>query len=160
MALDVNVALHDRYRLLSRRRYRAGQLNKARILLADDHPNFPEMEGRVLEPEFEVIGKVANGLALFEEAMRLKPDVIVTDISMPVLNGIDAVDRLMESGCNSRIVFLTVHSDFDFVRRCLSTGAFGYVVKSRMASDLTLAVREALAGHIFVSRHLQYKREA
>jgi DNA-binding NarL/FixJ family response regulator len=109
MALDVNVALHDRYRLLSRRRYRAGQLNKARILLADDHPNFPEMEGHVLEPEFEVIGKVANGLALFEEAMRLKPDVIVTDISMPVLNGIDAVDRLMESGCNSRIVFLTVH---------------------------------------------------
>ena len=59
--------------------HRAGQLMKARILLADDHPRFPEMEERLLEPEFEVVGKVSNGQALFEEAMRLKPDVIVTD---------------------------------------------------------------------------------
>ena len=127
-----------------------------RILLADDHPNFPEMEERLLEPEFEVIGKVRNGEALFEEAMRLKPDVIVSDISMPILNGIEAAERLKESGCNSRIVFLTVHSDPDFVRRCLSAGAFGYVAKSRIANDLALAIREALAGNIFVSRHLTH----
>ena len=150
-----NIALHDRHRFLVAARRRAGQLTKIKILLADDHPHFPEMEERLLEPEFEVISKVGNGLALFQEAMRLKPDVIVTDISMPILNGIDAVDRLMESGCNSRIVFLTVHSDSDFIRRCLSTGAFGYVVKSRMASELVLAIREALAGKIFVSQHLQ-----
>jgi DNA-binding NarL/FixJ family response regulator len=142
------------------RTHRTDRLNKVRILLADDHPHFPEIEERFLEPEFEVIGKVCNGQALFDEAMRLKPDVIVTDISMPILNGIEAADRLKESGCNSRIVFLTVHSDADFVRRCLSTGAFGYVAKSRMASELVLAIREALAGGIFVSRHLAHESEA
>ena len=112
------------------------------------------MEERLLQQEFEVIGKVRNGQALFEEAMRLRPEVIVTDISMPILNGIEAADRLKESGCNSRIVFLTVHSDTEFVRRCLSAGAFGYVPKSRIASELVPAIREALAGNIFVSRYL------
>jgi DNA-binding NarL/FixJ family response regulator len=128
-----------------------GYLMKPRILLADDHPGFPDLEEHVLGPEFEVIGKVSNGQALFEEAMRLKPNVIVTDISMPIVNGIEAADRLKESGCESRIVFLTVHADSDFVRRCLSTGAFGYVVKSRLATELVPAVRDALAGNIFVS---------
>jgi DNA-binding NarL/FixJ family response regulator len=131
-----------------------------RILLADDHPYFPEMEERLLEPEFEVIGKVHNGQALFEEAMRLKPDVIVTDISMPILNGIEAADRLKESGCNSRVLFLTVHSDPEFVRRCLSAGAFGYVIKSRIGSELVPAIREALMGNIFVSRYLRHYNEA
>ena len=139
--------------------HRVGQLMKARILLADDHPRFPEMEERLLEPEFEVVGKVSNGQALLEEALRLKPDVVVTDISMPVLDGIEAVDRLMGSGCASRFVFLTVHSDSDFVRRCLLTGAFGYVVKSRIASELVPAIREALAGNIFISQHLPHSKE-
>jgi len=139
--------------------HRAGQLMKTRILLADDHPRFPEMEERLLEPEFEVVGKVRNGQALFDEAMRLKPDIIVTDISLPVLNGIEAADRLMGSGCESRFVFLTVHSDPDFVRRCLSTGAFGYVVKSRIASELVVAIREALAGNIFVSQRLPHPKD-
>jgi len=134
-------------------------LSKVRILLADDHPHFPEMEERLLEPEFEVVGKVCNGQALFEEAMRLRPEVIVTDISMPILNGIEAADCLKESGCNSRIVFLTVHSDTEFVRRCLSAGAFGYVSKSRIASELVPAIREALAGNIFVSRYLPHHDE-
>lgn len=133
---------------------RAAHLNKATILLADDHPRFPDLGARLLEPHFEVIGKVANGQALFEEAMRLKPDVIVTDISMPILNGIEAVERLRESGCNSRIVFLTIHSDADFVRACLATGAFGYVVKSRIATELLTAIREALDGHVFISHGL------
>ena len=135
-------------------------MSKVRILLADDHPHFPEMEERLLQQEFEVIGKVRNGQALFEEAMRLKPDVIVADISMPILSGIEAADRLKESGCNSRIVFLTVHSDPDFVRRCLAAGAFGYVAKSRLANDLVPAIREAQAGNIFVSRHLAHHGEA
>ena len=130
------------------------QLAKARILLADDHARVPEIEVTFLEPEFEIVGKVTNGSALVEQALRLKPDVIVTDISMPVLDGIAAVDQLKESGCESRVVFLTVHSDADFVRRCLCSGAFGYVVKSRMASDLVPAVREALAGNLFVSHIL------
>ncbi|SRR5882724_12957937 len=139
---------------------RTGQPMKARILLADDHPRFPELEQHLLESEFEVVGKVGDGQALLEEAIRLKPDVIVTDISMPILNGIEAVDRLKESGCESRVVFLTVHCDPDFVRRCLSTGAFGYVAKSRIASELVLAIREALEGNIFVSQHLPYNDQA
>lgn len=118
---------------------------KARILLADDHPRFPEMEACFLEPEFEVVGNVANGQALIEEAIRLKPDVIITDISMPILDGIEAVDRLKQLGCTSRIVFLTVHNDSDFMSRCFSSGALGYVVKSRIASELVPAIRRALA---------------
>jgi DNA-binding NarL/FixJ family response regulator len=131
-----------------------------RILLADDHPHFPEVEERLLEPEFEVIGKVGNGQALFEEAMRLKPDVIVTDISMPILDGIEAVHRLRESGCKSRIVFLSVHTDSEFVRKCLSAGAYGYVSKSRIVSELIPAIREALLDNFYVSRDLQHGTEA
>ena len=127
---------------------------RVRILLADDHPRFPEMEARLLEPEFEIVAKVGNGQALVEEAIRLKPDIIITDISMPILDGIEAVDRLKESGCTSRIVFLSVHSDADFVRRCLSAGAFGYVVKSRIANELVPAIHGALAGNIFISQQL------
>ena len=131
-----------------------GHLGRARILLADDHLDSLETIERHLKPEFEVVGKVLDGHLLLEEAMRLQPDVIVMDISMPVLNGIQAAHQLKESGCNSRIVFLTVHTDSDFVRRCLSTGAFGYVVKSRIGTELVPAIREALAGHIFISHHL------
>ncbi len=129
----------------------ADQLNKIRVLLADDHPGFPQIAEHFLEPEFEVISKVVDGQALLDEAMKLKPDVVVTDISMPVLNGIEAADRLKESGSKSRVVFLTVHTDADFVRRCLSAGALGYVVKSRIATDLVPAIRQAMAGHIFIS---------
>jgi DNA-binding NarL/FixJ family response regulator len=137
----------------------ASQLNRIRVLLADDHPGFPEIAEHFLEPEFEVVSKVVDGQALVEEAMRLKPDIVVTDISMPILNGIEAADRLKESGSKSRIVFLTVHTDADFIRRCLSTGAFGYVVKSRIATDLVPAIRQALAGHIFVSCDLPHESQ-
>ena len=129
-------------------------MGKVRILLADDHPDLLKTVERHLEPKFEVVGMVLDGQLLLEEAMRLKPDVIVSDISMPRLNGIEAADQLKESGCQSRIVFLTVHTDSDFVRRCLSAGAFGYVVKSRIGTELVPAIREALAGHIFISCHL------
>jgi DNA-binding NarL/FixJ family response regulator len=112
------------------------------------------MVERLLRPKFEVVGKVVDGQSLFEAAIRLKPDVIVTDISMPILDGITTADRLRESGCASRIVFLTVHSDPDFVRACLATGAFAYVVKSHIETELVTAIRDALAGQVFISRHL------
>ena len=132
---------------------------KPRVLLADDHPRFPEMEARLLEPEFEVVGKVGNGQALIEEAMRLKPDIIITDISMPILNGIEAVERLKKSGCASRIVFLSVHSDTDFVTKCLATGALGHVLKSRIATELIPAIRHALAGNILISQYLPHRNQ-
>lgn len=129
----------------------AGQLNKQRILLADDHPNVLEMVTRLLEPTFEVVGRVANGEALLEAAARLKPDVIVTDISMSALNGIEAVSKLKESGCRSKIIFLTVHADPDYIRACLATRADAYVIKAMMAPDLIRAIQEALIGHTFIS---------
>ena len=129
----------------------AGSLKKVRILLADDHPHFPEFVESLLETSFEIVGKVGDGQALLEAAAKLNPDVIVTDISMPFLNGIEAAEQLRGTGCNARIIFLTVHSDPDFVRICLATGAFGYITKPRVAIDLIPAIREALAGHLFIS---------
>ena len=126
-------------------------MGRARILLADDHPDLLKAVEHYLEREFEVVGKVLDGQLLLEEAMRLKPDVIVSDIFLPLLNGMEAADRLRESGCQSRIVFLTANSDPDFVRECLATGALGYVVKSRIGAELLPAIREALAGHTFTS---------
>jgi DNA-binding NarL/FixJ family response regulator len=127
-------------------------MNKVRILLADDHPQFPELVESLLGVTFDVVGIVGNGRALVDAGLKLKPDVILTDISMPVVNGIEAVEELRKAGCASKIIFLTVHSDPDFVRACLATGAMGYIFKHRVALDLLAAIREALAGHLFVSR--------
>jgi DNA-binding NarL/FixJ family response regulator len=128
-----------------------GQLRKMRILLADDQRRLLEVTRDLLEPTFDVIGCVGDGEALVEAAGRLQPSVIVTDISMPKLNGIEAASRLRESGSCSKIVFLTVHADPDFVQAALNAGALGYVSKLRINSDLLVAIEEALAGRIFVS---------
>lgn len=83
----------------------------------------------------------------------MKPDVIITDISMPVLNGIDAVIRLKRLGCRSSVIFLTLHSDPDFVRACFATGASAFVIKRQISSHLLRAISEVLAGRTFVSPH-------
>ncbi len=124
---------------------------RARILLADDHKEIRDRAVRLLEPEFEVVGTVADGNALVKASAQLKPDVCVLDISMPGLGGIEAAIKLRENGSQARIVFLTVNEDSDFVRAALRTGALGYVVKSRMASDLCPAINGALRGRLFVS---------
>jgi DNA-binding NarL/FixJ family response regulator len=105
----------------------------------------------VLKTNVDVVGCADNGESLVEAAMKLRPDVIVTDISMPKLGGLEAVDRLRESGCLSKVVFLTAHSDPDFVSAGLKTGALAYVHKLTMATDLVFAIQEAIAGRIFVS---------
>ena len=130
---------------------RVGQVHKMRVLLADDHRGLLEVSRGFLEPAFDVVGFVEDGESLVEAAGTLQPDVIVTDISMPKLNGIEAADRLRESGSSSKIVFLTVHVDPDFVRAALKTGALAYVSKFRIRTDLLVAIEEALAGRIFVS---------
>ena len=124
---------------------------RARILLADDHKEIRDRAVRLLEPEFEVVGAVADGNALVRLSAQLKPDVCIIDISMPYLNGIEAAIKLRENGSEARIVFLTVNEDSDFVRAALKTGALGYVVKSRMATDLCLAINGAIRGDLFVS---------
>jgi DNA-binding NarL/FixJ family response regulator len=91
---------------------------------------------------------------LIEAVARLHPDILVIDISMPVLSGIEAAQQLKQSGTDAKIVFLTIHEDPDFVQAALAAGASGYVVKSRLATDLLLAIRAALAGGRFVSPSL------
>jgi DNA-binding NarL/FixJ family response regulator len=126
---------------------------RARILLADDYKEMRDRAARLLESEYEVVGVVSDGRALLEAALKMQPDVCVIDISMPLVSGIEAATRLRESGSNAKIIFLTVHEDPDFVQAALETGAVGYVLKSRMASDLRAAVKEALAGQLFVSSY-------
>jgi len=126
-------------------------LRRTRILLADDHPAILNKIVTLLESSYEIVGIVHDGRAAVENAMRLVPDVILMDISMPLLTGIDAAEYLIRKKTKSKIVFLTVHNTGDFVRAALSTGAAGYVIKSHMATDLIPAIQEALAGHRFVS---------
>ncbi len=126
-------------------------LERFRVLLADDHIEFLRVTVCLLEPEFEVVGTVGDGQTLLDETARQEPDLLVLDISMPVLNGIEATRRLKAVGSRAKIVFLTVHEDPDYVCAALAAGAHGYVVKSRLACDLPLALREVLAGRSFVS---------
>ena len=131
-------------------------MNRARILLADDHKEMRDRVKRHLEKEFEVLDSVESGIALLDSVEKLKPDICLLDISMPILNGSETANRLKRSGSTARIVFLTIHEDLDFVRAALNTGALGYVVKHRMVSDLRLAIKEALAGRIFISSSIPF----
>ena len=124
---------------------------RARILLADDHKDIREKVMQQLEPEFVVVGAVEDGNALLEAASQMKPDVCVVDISMPIMSGIEAVTQMRASGSTVKIIFLTVHEDPDFLQAALDTGALGYVVKSRVATDLSPAIRAALDGRLFIS---------
>jgi DNA-binding NarL/FixJ family response regulator len=131
-------------------------VNRPRILLADDHDEMRDRIKRLLEPEFEVLDSVENGVALLETAATLKPDLCVLDISMPILNGIETANRLKQGGSTAKLVFLTIHEDLDFVRAALNTGALGYVLKRRMGSDLRTAIKEALAGRTFISASIAF----
>ncbi len=126
-------------------------MNRIRVLLADDHEELLRTVASMLVSEFEVVGTVKDGQALLDAAEQLKPDVLVVDISMPIMNGIEAVQRLKESGSQTQVVFLTVHEDTAYVRAALATGARGYIVKPRLASDLSVAIKEAHAGRLYLS---------
>lgn len=125
--------------------------NRRRILLADDHPLMLERVAKFLQSTFDVVGVAHNGLEMVDEAIRLKPDIIVADISMPGLDGIEAAHRLHEMGVGASVVFLTIHESPEFVEACLAEGALGYVVKSRVKTDLIPAINAALSGQCFVS---------
>ena len=125
-----------------------------RVLLADDSPSMLQEARRILEPEFQVVGTVDDGEAVLEATQTLKPDVLILDISMGVMNGLEAARLLTRIGSKAKIVFLTVHNDQDFVEEAFSAGAVGYVIKPRLGTDLPIAVREALMGHTFISPDL------
>lgn len=126
-----------------------------RVLLADDNPSMLQAARRILEPEFQVVGTIHDGQAVLEAADALRPDILILDISMGMLNGLEAARLLTRTMSKAKIVFLTVHQDQEFVEEAFSVGALGYVVKPRLGTDLLLAVREALMGRTFVSPDLK-----
>ena len=131
----------------------------ARVLLADDHAEILTQTRNVLAGEFEIVGSVANGFDVLKATARYDPDVVVLDITMPGLDGIETARRLEKSGCRAKLVFLTVHEDPDYVRAGLRAGGSAYVIKARLASDLVSAVHEALEGNRFVSPTIAFEEE-
>lgn len=128
------------------------RVHKIRVLVADDHQQMLEYVCGLLSADFEVVHAVSDGQAALESALKLRPDVVVLDISMPVMNGIQAAKRLREANPEARIVFLTVDKDPDTCHAALQTGALGYVLKPRLGSDLIPAIKLAHSGQRFVSR--------
>jgi len=126
-------------------------VSKASILLADDNPEVLTEVAEILEPEYDIVASMLNGRAVLDNWSRLKPDVIVLDISMGEPNGIDVALELRESGCEAKIVFLTIHSDRDFVDAAMGAGGSGYVIKSRLRCDLVEALKAVLSKRQFVS---------
>lgn len=124
---------------------------RPRLLLADDHTLLLEGIRLLLEPEFELVGSVEDGQALLNAAGTLKPDIILLDISMPVLNGIDAARQLKKILPSAKLIFLTMHADPDYVTEAFRTGAVGYLLKRAAASELLRAIREVLNGNHYVS---------
>jgi DNA-binding NarL/FixJ family response regulator len=126
-------------------------MKRPRVLLADDHVIVAQGLRGLLEPEFELVGIVQDGRALLDAADKLQPDVIVADISMPLLNGIDAVRQIMRNGWNIKVVFLTMHPDAAYAASAFEAGALGYVLKHSAPSELITAIHSALKGKTFVT---------
>jgi len=126
-------------------------MKRVRVLLADDHSIVAEGLKKLLEPEFELIGIVGDGFALLEAAAEKKPDVIVTDISMPGLNGVEALEELKKKNPDVHVVCLTMHRELAYARRALDAGALGYVLKHSAPEELVMAVRAAAEGRTFIT---------
>lgn len=124
---------------------------RPRILLADEDAEFLNAEIALLRTHFQLVGTASDGASLVSEAQRLKPDVVVVDIGVPVMSGIDAVHKLKESGSTAKFVFLTIDTDEASVNACLNTGARGYVCKSQMKGHLILAIYAVLEDLPYIS---------
>ena len=120
--------------------------------MADDLPQVLSAVATLLRDSFDIVGTASDGQAALDAILTLKPDLAVMDISMPIMSGIEIARELKSRANKTKIVFLTVHEDSDIIATCLSAGALGYVVKEVMNGDLILAMNEALAGRVFVSR--------
>ena len=137
-------------------RKRSTVLDRKRILLADDHPGFLEEVRSLLDAHHEIAGAVADGAALVDAAQVLDPDLIISDITMPGMNGFEAAAKIRSLGLRSRFVFLTVHSSPAYLRKARSFGVEGYVLKLRAADQLLPAISSVLAGETFVSPELDF----
>jgi len=126
-------------------------MSRARVLLADDHRIVAEGLKGILAAEFDLIGVVEDGRALIEAVKKMRPDVIVSDITMPNLNGIEALEELKKHDPAVRVIFLTMHRDVVYARRALEAGARGFVLKHSAPDELIMAVRAALEGRVFIT---------
>jgi DNA-binding NarL/FixJ family response regulator len=139
-------------------------MSRPRVLLADDHKIVTEGLKGLLEPEFELVGIVEDGRALLASAEKLRPDVIVADISMPLLNGIDSIRQIKKAHEEIKVVFLTMHPDVTYAVSAFEAGASGYVLKHSAPTELVSAIRSALNGKTFVTpllagEFMQHTRE-
>jgi DNA-binding NarL/FixJ family response regulator len=132
---------------------------RSRVLIAEDHALLREAFQELLSCQHEVVGAVSNGRELLDVCPKLKPDIVVVDIAMPVLNGFDAALQLKKIMPYVKLIFLTINEDPDVAREAIRIGGSGYLFKSSAASELFLAIREALCGRTYVTRLLTQGRE-
>lgn len=126
-------------------------MTRPRVLLADDHRLLRETFAQVLEPECEVVGAVADGRAVLTEAVRLQPDIVVLDIAMPLLNGLDAARQLRQIMPEAKVIFLTMNEDPDIAAEAFRVGASGFLLKNSAASELLQAIREVARGRSYIT---------
>jgi len=126
-------------------------MKQTRLLIADDHTLVLEGLKRILESEFDLVGTAENGRDVLRLAQELAPDVVLLDISMPLLNGIDAARQLNKSHPRIKIIFVTMHSDSDYVAEAFRAGAWGYLLKRSAASELVTAIHEVMKGRYYVT---------
>ena len=127
------------------------QKNGIRVVAADDNTQVRDKIVQLLKVDFEVVGTAADGKSALDLVMLLEPEIVVLDISMPVMSGIEAAAEITRKASKTKIVFLTVHDDSDFVKAALNVGASAYVVKSQMVTDLRAAILAASEGNKFIS---------
>ena len=126
-------------------------MTKPRVLLADDHALVREGMRTILEPDCEVVGEASDGRELVRAALDLRPDVIVADIAMPNLNGLEAIRQLQKEDLQAKVVFLTMHAGVDFAVQAFRLGASGYLLKVDASDELARAIKEALDGRLYVT---------
>jgi DNA-binding NarL/FixJ family response regulator len=126
-------------------------MRRARVLLADDHTIVAEGLQSLLKDQFELVGTVADGRQLVDAAGSLRPDVIVTDLSMPVLTGLDALRQIKAAGIDAKVIFLTMHADARIASEALQAGAVGFLLKQSAGEELITAIEEVLDGRTYLT---------
>ena len=129
-------------------------MNRARVLIADDHAFVLKGLVNLLKDKFDVVAAVTSGSLLVDAAIRLRPDVVVTDISMPGLSGIEAFDQLKAAGLEAKVIVLTLHTDTELAAKLIRSGVSGFVIKLQATSELVTAIEQALLGHVYLSPSL------
>jgi DNA-binding NarL/FixJ family response regulator len=137
-----------------------GHLRRPRLLLADDHTIVLEGITRLLQSEYDLLAPAGDGQLLVENAVRFNPDVIVADISMPILNGIEAVRQIRKKGLKAKVIFLSMHADIEWAAQALAVGASGYVIKQSAAEELSHAIQEALRNKTYITPRVVRDKES